>query len=72
MHYSNTLLLVCRVFPMSSLLFVSRFLFNEVLGSLFADSVDVADFVLELNSVALVCHFHQLRTECGGNELCVV
>ena len=54
------------------LLFVSCFLLNEVLGSVFADSVDVADFVLELNSIALVCHLHQLRTERSGDELCIV
>ena len=56
----------------SSPLFIGCFLFDEILGGLFADCVDVTDFVLELDSVALVCHFHQLGSEGRRDELGIV
>ena len=40
------------------LLLISSFLLDEVLGCVFANSVDVTDFVLELDSVALVSHLY--------------
>ena len=55
-----------------SVLFISSLLLDKVFGGIFADSVDVADFILELDSVALVCHLHQLRSERGRDELGVV
>ena len=39
-------------------LFIGSFLLNEILGCFFADCVDVADFVLELDTVALVSNLH--------------
>ena len=75
----NVLLLLVYSWPdntepisRSSPLFIGRFLFDEILGGLFADCVDVTDFVLELDSVALVCHLHQLGSEGRRDELGIV
>ena len=53
-------------------LFIGCLLLNEIFGSLLANCVDVADFVLELDPVALVCNFHQLWSEGRGDELSIV
>ena len=53
-------------------LLVSCFVLNEVPGLLLGNSINVADFVSETDSVALVSNLQQLRPKCGGDELCTV
>ena len=50
-------------------LLIRSFLLNEVLGSIFTNGIDVTDFVLEFDAVALVSYFNQLGAKRGRDEL---
>lgn len=43
--------------------------FQEALGVLTADGIDVADLPTEPHTIALVRALQQLRAKCGGDEL---
>lgn len=53
-------------------LLVSSFLFDKLPGTLLADRMDVAHFVLEFHPIELVCRLQELGTKGGRDKLGVL
>ena len=51
---------------------IGRLFLDEPSSCLLADTCNVANLVLEGNTVKLVCTLKQLRAKCGGDELCII